>query len=66
MVSSEETLINDNNLISPQLTCSGHGSCECGTCGCDDGWTGPYCDACPTCLDTCDTLKVTCHHQVIS
>ena len=40
-----------------QMSCSGHGTCECGQCTCDDGWTGPYCDTCPTCTDTCDQLE---------
>lgn len=45
----------DNGVTGDQ--CSGHGSCRCGGCVCEDGWTGPYCQDCPTCLDTCDTLK---------
>lgn len=41
--------------------CSGHGTCECGTCKCDvteDGrFSGKFCEKCPTCLGQCHELR---------
>lgn len=30
-----------------QETCSGHGTCDCGRCKCNDKYTGAYCEECP-------------------
>ena len=32
--------------------CGGHGTCECGSCRCEPGWTGEDC-SCSTDTDTC-------------
>ena len=41
--------------------CSGHGTCECGQCKCDEDANGQYsgrhCEDCPTCPGKCQELK---------
>ena len=41
-----------------ELVCSNHGDCDCGTCLCDPGYTGPFCE-CRECLD-CDEKLADC------
>ncbi|XP_065200071.1 integrin beta-PS-like isoform X1 [Planococcus citri] len=40
-------------------TCSGHGQCICNKCQCDQagGYSGKYCNKCPTCNTKCNELK---------
>ena len=33
--------------------CSGRGACLCGSCTCDDGWAGPFCEICTSNCVTC-------------
>ncbi|EDW03625.1 GH10404 [Drosophila grimshawi] len=41
------------------LVCSNHGECDCGSCNCDPGYTGTYCE-CLECYD-CDENRAECH-----
>ncbi|XP_017120954.1 integrin beta-nu [Drosophila elegans] len=41
------------------LVCSNHGDCDCGSCLCDPGFTGTFCE-CRECID-CDETRAECH-----
>lgn len=43
----------------PKDICSGHGKCVCNKCECDQtgGYSGQYCNKCPTCNTKCNELK---------
>ncbi|SPP82125.1 integrin beta-nu [Drosophila guanche] len=41
------------------LVCSNHGECDCGSCSCDPGYTGDYCE-CRECVD-CDEQRADCY-----
>ncbi|ALC40339.1 betaInt-nu [Drosophila busckii] len=41
------------------LVCSNHGECDCGSCKCDTGHTGEFCE-CLECFD-CDEERAECH-----
>ncbi|KAI4871320.1 hypothetical protein NFI96_028278 [Prochilodus magdalenae] len=46
------------------LICNGRGTCNCGTCVCNDtNYRGPTCELCPTCGGVCGEHKdcVKCH-----
>ncbi|CAG2174704.1 unnamed protein product, partial [Oppiella nova] len=38
-------------------TCSGHGDCRCGSCYCNDGYYGQYCEDCASCEGRCNELQ---------
>ncbi|XP_062137998.1 integrin beta-nu [Drosophila sulfurigaster albostrigata] len=42
-----------------EQVCSNHGECECGTCSCDPGYTGSFCE-CLECQD-CDPERAECY-----
>eukprot|EP00092_Neocalanus_flemingeri_P010016 GFUD01010796.1.p1 GENE.GFUD01010796.1~~GFUD01010796.1.p1 ORF type:complete len:824 (-),score=173.21 GFUD01010796.1:871-3342(-) len=48
--------------------CSGHGTCECGECKCEETeegqYSGRYCEDCPTCPGKCEELKACVQCQV--
>ncbi|KAJ8948573.1 hypothetical protein NQ318_007577 [Aromia moschata] len=46
-------VITSHASVIMEKVCSDHGSCDCGLCVCDPGWTGPNC----ACRDTNDTCK---------
>ncbi|KAF0300219.1 Integrin beta-like protein 1 [Amphibalanus amphitrite] len=39
--------------------CSGHGTCDCGTCTCETGYTGRVCQNCPFKWDDCPSSDET-------
>ncbi|XP_044249425.2 integrin beta-nu [Drosophila takahashii] len=47
-----------SDTTTSQLVCSNHGDCDCGSCLCDTGYTGPFCE-CRECLD-CDEKLADC------
>ncbi|XP_017094933.3 integrin beta-nu isoform X1 [Drosophila bipectinata] len=47
-----------DNSRSP-LVCSNHGDCDCGSCLCDLGYTGDFCE-CRECID-CDLERADCY-----
>ncbi|EDW64210.1 integrin beta-nu isoform X1 [Drosophila virilis] len=49
---------NEGNGISGEV-CSNHGECDCGSCSCDAGYTGAYCE-CLECVD-CDVERAECY-----
>lgn len=51
-------LDNLGKSISDQV-CSNHGECDCGSCRCDPGYTGSYCE-CLECND-CDEDRAECY-----
>ena len=42
----------EKNMIVPVRMCGGHGTCHCGACQCDSGWSGPTC-MCSTDVEPC-------------
>merc|ERR1719335_2129331 len=41
-------------MVCPDPTCNGHGECPAGSCKCDGGWSGKFCeDAPPECDPAC-------------
>merc|ERR1712200_69596 len=36
--------------------CSNQGECGCGECQCYEGYSGRYCDECPTCPSKCTPI----------
>lgn len=44
--------------------CNGRGECECGSCKCEPGWTGPFCELCTEDCPSCDLYK-SCSFQAL-
>ncbi|KAI8490708.1 neuregulin binding [Branchiostoma belcheri] len=40
-----------------QGLCNNHGVCSCGVCQCEEPYTGPTCEDCPTCQGSCTQLR---------
>ncbi|KAH8419247.1 hypothetical protein KR222_000066 [Zaprionus bogoriensis] len=49
--------LDESGQLSEQI-CSNRGECECGSCSCDPGYTGNYCE-CLECFD-CDEQRAEC------
>ena len=58
VVSCTEDFCLDTSSTSTGLDCDGHGTCSGGgTCICNGGWFGTYCDLVDPCYNTADNLE---------